>query len=154
MNKLGLIFPGQGSQYIGMGKELYLNFPEAKAIFDQANDLLGFDLKKITVKHSSTAVDITPKGIDKVTGLAEFEKLKNVSRKNIIGIGDYMGDLPILNNVGMAAGPYNSSADVRAVLDYLSPYDTTAGVADILKQIRLVRATGAGKKHFKANKRK
>jgi len=44
---LGLIFPGQGSQYVGMGKELYERYPEAKETIDQANDLLGFDLKTI-----------------------------------------------------------------------------------------------------------
>jgi len=35
------IFPGQGCQKEGMGKDLYENFPKAKAIFEQANDILG-----------------------------------------------------------------------------------------------------------------
>lgn len=38
------IFPGQGSQYVSMGKDLYENFPAAKAIFDEANEVLGFSL--------------------------------------------------------------------------------------------------------------
>ncbi|MDR9419204.1 ACP S-malonyltransferase [Gracilimonas sp.] len=41
------LFPGQGSQFVGMGKELYDSNPDAAAYFDKANDLLGFDLKEI-----------------------------------------------------------------------------------------------------------
>lgn len=44
-DKIALIFPGQGSQYPGMGKSLYENFSEAKEIFDQANEILGYDIK-------------------------------------------------------------------------------------------------------------
>ena len=45
--KIGLLFPGQGAQYVGMGKELYENYGEARDVFDKANAVLGFDLKKI-----------------------------------------------------------------------------------------------------------
>ncbi len=41
------MFPGQGSQFVGMGKEVYENYPEARKIFKKANDVLGFDLTKI-----------------------------------------------------------------------------------------------------------
>jgi [acyl-carrier-protein] S-malonyltransferase len=36
------VFPGQGAQFVGMGKDLYENYPEAKALFEQANEILGF----------------------------------------------------------------------------------------------------------------
>lgn len=36
------VFPGQGAQFVGMGKDLYDNSPEAKALFEKANELLGF----------------------------------------------------------------------------------------------------------------
>lgn len=41
------VFPGQGAQYPGMGKELYEKSPAAKALFDQANEILGFDIQQI-----------------------------------------------------------------------------------------------------------
>ena len=42
--KTAVIFPGQGSQKIGMGKELALSSPEAKEIFDRVDEALGEDL--------------------------------------------------------------------------------------------------------------
>jgi [acyl-carrier-protein] S-malonyltransferase len=41
------IFPGQGAQFIGMGKDLYENYPIAKELFDQANGILGFPITDI-----------------------------------------------------------------------------------------------------------
>lgn len=41
------IFPGQGAQFTGMGKDLYEDSAKAKALFQQANDILGFDITKI-----------------------------------------------------------------------------------------------------------
>lgn len=42
-----LIFPGQGAQTVGMGKDLYDAYPQAREVFDKANALLKFDLKKL-----------------------------------------------------------------------------------------------------------
>ena len=44
------IFPGQGSQYVGMGLSLYDSFPEAKNIFDKADGILGFKITNICFK--------------------------------------------------------------------------------------------------------
>jgi [acyl-carrier-protein] S-malonyltransferase len=41
------VFPGQGAQFSGMGKDLYENSAIAKSMFDQANEILGFDIQKI-----------------------------------------------------------------------------------------------------------
>ena len=44
MEKAAYLFAGQGSQYIGMGKDLYDAFPASKRIFDKADEVLGFSL--------------------------------------------------------------------------------------------------------------
>ena len=43
----GLLFPGQGAQQLGMGKTLYENAATAKALYDEANEILGWDLKTL-----------------------------------------------------------------------------------------------------------
>jgi [acyl-carrier-protein] S-malonyltransferase len=45
--KIAFIFPGQGSQYVGMGRDLYETYPEARALFDEADSILGFPLSKL-----------------------------------------------------------------------------------------------------------
>jgi len=50
------IFPGQGSQFVGMGKNLYIENPEAKAIFEKANEILGFRISDIM--FASTEVEL------------------------------------------------------------------------------------------------
>lgn len=45
--KRAIVFPGQGSQVVGMGKDLAEAIPECRAVFDQANEILGYDLASI-----------------------------------------------------------------------------------------------------------
>jgi len=47
MNKVAYVFPGQGSQFKGMGKNLYESSSEAQKLFEQANDILGFNISEI-----------------------------------------------------------------------------------------------------------
>jgi len=57
--KTAFIFAGQGSQYIGMGKDLYDNIPKAKEVFDKANDILGFNIKELIFNGEKEQLDIT-----------------------------------------------------------------------------------------------
>lgn len=47
------IFPGQGAQFSGMGADLYEKYPEAKTMFDKADDILGFGITKIMFEGSA-----------------------------------------------------------------------------------------------------
>lgn len=57
--KIAFIFSGQGSQYIGMGKELYDNIPSCKKIYDKANEVLGFNLKELIFNGDKEDLNIT-----------------------------------------------------------------------------------------------
>ena len=59
MVDVALIFPGQGAQYIGMGKDLYDNYPQAKEVFDKANDILKIDIKKLCFEGSKEELSTT-----------------------------------------------------------------------------------------------
>ena len=59
MSKLAFIFPGQGAQSVGMGKDLYENFSVAKNFFDEADDALGYSIKKICFEGSEDDLKLT-----------------------------------------------------------------------------------------------
>ncbi len=65
--KKAYIFPGQGSQFPGMGKDLYQNSPVAKELFDKANSILGFNITDIMFDGSAEDLKAT-----KVTQPAVF----------------------------------------------------------------------------------
>lgn len=47
MDKVAFIFPGQGAQYVGMGKDFYENYESARVVFEEANDVLNMDMTKL-----------------------------------------------------------------------------------------------------------
>lgn len=72
------IFPGQGAQFVGMGKDLYENYPIAKELFNQANGILGFPITDIM--FNGTAEDLKQ---TKVTQPAVF--LHSVILSKVMG---------------------------------------------------------------------
>ncbi len=59
MKTAAFLFPGQGSQAVGMGKFLFDNFSEAKHIFEEASDAISFDIKKLCFESDDKTLALT-----------------------------------------------------------------------------------------------
>ncbi|MGA2508657.1 MAG: ACP S-malonyltransferase [Candidatus Acidiferrales bacterium] len=59
MGKLAFLFPGQASQYPGMGRDLAANFPESRAVFDEADAALGFPISKLCFEGPEEDLKLT-----------------------------------------------------------------------------------------------
>lgn len=108
--KHAYVFPGQGAQFSGMGKDLYENNASAKALFDKANDILGFNITETMFGGTADELKQT-----KVTQPAVF--LHSVILANVMGIkpdavaGHSLGEFSAL----VAAGALSFEDGLRLV---------------------------------------
>lgn len=101
MSKIVLMFPGQGSQTIGMGKELYEKYPKAKEIIDMA----GEELKKIIFEGPEETLKLTKYTQPAIftVSMAAFEVLKesiDFSNSEFVAAGHSLGEYSALCAAG------------------------------------------------------
>lgn len=87
-----IVFPGQGSQKIGMGKEMSDNFLEAREVFEEVNDALGFNLSKIMWEGSEKDIALTLNAQPALMacGVAVFRVLSKMSNKKLPQLANYV----------------------------------------------------------------
>ena len=59
--KIGFLFPGQGSQAVGMGKDLYENYAEARVVYDKVEEITGMPIKKLSFEGPEEELNKTQK---------------------------------------------------------------------------------------------
>ncbi len=85
------------------------------------------------VEVSVTTVEIRLGGLDKGAGVKWLASETAIPLAEMVGVGDARGDLVFLDLLGAAAAPANADAEVRARVDYVSPYEYGRGLLDIIE---------------------
>jgi [acyl-carrier-protein] S-malonyltransferase len=121
--KIAFVFPGQGSQYVGMGKQLYDASPAARRIFEQADAILGFPLSTLCFEGPQEELDDTYNAQPAIltVSVACLEALK-----------EKFGALGYLGTPKLVAG--HSMGEYTALV--------AAGVLDFEDALKLVRERG------------
>lgn len=113
----GLLFSGQGAQTVGMGRSLYEGSSIAKALYDEANEILGWDLKKLCFEGPEEALTETKicQPALYVQGYVLFSILKANGKLNDLkaACGLSLGELTAL----AAAGVYDFATGLRLVAE-------------------------------------
>ncbi len=108
-NKTALIFPGQGSQVVGMGKDLYENFACAREVFEKTDQILGVNLSKIMFEGPSEELTKTENAQPAlmVVSMAIIEILEKEFGKKVVDMAAFVA--------GHSLGEYSALCASRAI---------------------------------------
>lgn len=114
MNKIAFVFPGQGSQYIGMGQEIFKEFQVARDIYNSSSEVLGMDLRSLIDNGSAEDLAATENTqpvvfTTSIAMLNVFMEVYNI--KPYIAAGHSLGEITALT----AAGAINFKDAVKIV---------------------------------------
>jgi [acyl-carrier-protein] S-malonyltransferase len=104
MKKVALLFSGQGSQYVGMGQALYEKYQEVQRIFDQANDILGYDLTGLCFKGNLAELTRTENAQPAILTMSKalFEiYMKEIGMAPLYTAGHSLGEISALTCAGV-----------------------------------------------------
>ena len=112
MGKTAVIFPGQGAQYVGMAKDFYDNFEDSTKVFDEADDVLDIELKKICFEENDdiNKTEYTQPAMV-AAEVAIYEHLKNAGLKADVFAGLSLGEYSAL----VAAGAMTLADGIKTV---------------------------------------
>ncbi len=103
--KTAFIFPGQGAQYVGMGKDIAEQYPQARELFVRANDILGYDLQQVCFEGSEGKLNATtlsqPAIFTVSAALLEVIKSSGISIRPDVTAGLSMGEYTALYAAGL-----------------------------------------------------
>jgi [acyl-carrier-protein] S-malonyltransferase len=113
MNKLAFLFPGQASQYPGMGHNLFENFPESRAVFEEADAALGFALSKLCFEGPEETLKLTENTQPAIltVSVAAYRALEKHGITPDFSAGHSLGEYSAL----VAAGSLDFSTAVKLV---------------------------------------
>ena len=101
--KRAFLFPGQGAQIVGMGKDIYEKYEEARKVFDEASNISGIDIKKLCFEGPEDELNKTENTqiAIMVTSLAILEVLKSKKIDAKIACGLSLGEYTALVYAGI-----------------------------------------------------
>jgi [acyl-carrier-protein] S-malonyltransferase len=109
MNNFNLIFPGQGSQTVGMGLDLYQNHKRAREVFDEVDEALNFRLSKIIFEGPEESLKLTVNTQPAImaTSLAVVKVLEDELKKDISSFSEVV--------LGHSLGEYSALCSINSI---------------------------------------